>query len=101
MRPKSGVLFSLAFLLYAVMRFFVSFLRIDSEKPALGLTTPQVISVIVIPVSLLLLVFFLRRREPERTPFVYGDSQRQTVPRAERRRRQRSGQTAGRSGTQR
>jgi len=101
MRPKSGVLFSLAFLLYAVMRFFVSFLRIDSEKPALGLTTPQVISLIVIPVSILLLLFFLRRGEPERTPFASSDAQRRTLPRAERRRRQRSGQAAGRSGTPR
>src|SRR5262249_25443419 len=80
--PKSGVIFSLAFLLYSVMRFFVSYLRIDSKTVAIGLTTPQVVSLLVIPVSLLLLAFFLKRQEPLRTPFVYGDSAPQQEGRA-------------------
>lgn len=99
--PKSGVTFSLAFLLYSVMRFFVSFLRIDSKVVVWGLTTPQVVSLIVIPISLGLLVFFLRRKEPLRTPFVYGDRASQQEARAERRRRERTAQPAGRSGTPR
>ena len=47
LRPKSGVIFVSGLLLYAVMRFFVSFLRLDSEEPLLGLTTPQVVSILL------------------------------------------------------
>ena len=60
-RPRSGVIFASAFLLYAVMRFFISFLRLDSKEPLLGLSTPQLISLIVIAVSAPLLVFFASR----------------------------------------
>jgi len=102
LHPKSGVIFSLAFLLYSVMRFFVSFLRIDSKPVVWGLTTPQVVSLLIIPISLALLVFFLRRKEPEHTPFVYGQAaRRQTTSRAERRRRARATQPAGRTETPR
>ncbi|MGE0687923.1 MAG: prolipoprotein diacylglyceryl transferase, partial [Dehalococcoidia bacterium] len=38
LNPKSGVIFCTGFILYAIMRFFVSFLRLDSEEPLLGLT---------------------------------------------------------------
>jgi prolipoprotein diacylglyceryltransferase len=101
--PKSGVIFSLAFLLYSVMRFFVSFLRTDSKTIVWGLTTPQVVSLLIIPISLALLIFFLRRKEPEFTPFVYGQAgpRRQTASRAERRRRARATQPAGRTETPR
>jgi phosphatidylglycerol:prolipoprotein diacylglycerol transferase len=85
--PKSGVIFSLAFLLYAIMRFFVSYLRIDSEEPFLGLSTPQLVSLAVIPIALLLLAFFLWRKEPERGTYVPGATRRSSVSRAERRRR--------------
>jgi phosphatidylglycerol:prolipoprotein diacylglycerol transferase len=88
--PKSGVVFSLAFLLYAIMRFAVSFLRIDSEEPLLGLSVPQVVSLVVVPISLALLAFFWFRKEPERGAYV-PPSRRQTVSRAERRRRLRAG----------
>ena len=90
-RPKSGVIFASAFLLYAVMRFFVSFLRIDSEEPLLGLSTPQLVSLGVIAVALPLLVFFLRRREPEAPATIAAQRARHAVSRAERRRRLRTG----------
>ncbi len=87
LQPKSGVIFAAAFLLYAVMRFFVSFLRLDSEEPLLGLTTPQVVSILVIIVTAPLLVFFLRREEPEREDSTPAERQRRNLSRAERRRR--------------
>jgi phosphatidylglycerol:prolipoprotein diacylglycerol transferase len=90
LRPKSGVIFALAFLLYAIMRFFVSFLRIDSEEPVLGLTTPQVVSIGVIAVAALLLVYFQLRREPEGT-YMTPAQRRAEISRAERRRRLRAG----------
>ena len=88
--PKSGVIFALAFLFYAVMRFFVSFLRVDSKTVVLDLTTPQVVSLGVIVVASALLLFFLKRREPEAsdTP---AARPRPAAPRAERRRRLRTG----------
>jgi phosphatidylglycerol:prolipoprotein diacylglycerol transferase len=89
--PKSGVIFASAFLLYAIMRFAVSFLRIDSEEPLLGLSTPQVVSVVVIAVTAPLLVFFLRRNEPAPPPVVAAQRSRQEASRAERRRRLRTG----------
>ncbi len=86
-QPKSGVIFTAAFLMYAVMRFFVSFLRLDSEEPLLGLTTPQVVSVLVVLVGTPLLVYFLRRDEPERTDISPAERQLRNLSRAERRRR--------------
>jgi hypothetical protein len=72
------------------MRFFVSFLRIDSEEPLLGLSTPQLVSVAVIPVALLLLAYFALRKEPERGEYVPA-GHRPAQSRAERRRRVRAG----------
>ena len=86
-QPKSGVIFTAAFLMYAVMRFFVSFLRLDSEEPLLGLTTPQVVSVLVVLVGTPLLIYFLRRDEPEREDITPTERQRRNLTRAERRRR--------------
>jgi phosphatidylglycerol:prolipoprotein diacylglycerol transferase len=88
-QPKSGMIFAAAFLLYAIMRFFVSFLRLDSEEPALGLTTPQLVSLAVIALAAPLLFFFWRRREPEQR--WVSPAQRVTPTRAERRRRLRAG----------
>jgi phosphatidylglycerol:prolipoprotein diacylglycerol transferase len=85
--PKSGVIFTTGFLLYAVMRFFVSFLRLDSEEPLLGLTTPQLVSLLVIIVGTPLLVFFLRREEPEHENTTPAERARRAMSRAERRRR--------------
>lgn len=61
-RPKSGVIFALAFLLYAVIRFFVSFLRLDSKEVVPGLSTPQIVSLLVIAASAPLLLYFMTRR---------------------------------------
>jgi phosphatidylglycerol:prolipoprotein diacylglycerol transferase len=92
LQPKSGVIFCAAFLLYAIMRFFVSFLRLDSEEPLLGLTTPQLVSIGVIIVALPLMVFFLRRTEPEHAATLSaGERARAGLSRAERRRRLRTG----------
>jgi prolipoprotein diacylglyceryl transferase len=93
MQPKSGVIFTLAFILYAIMRFFVSFLRIDSEEPLLGLSTPQVVSVIVVIIGIPLLLYFLKREEPEPSTGAPASSARtrRQASRAERRRRLRSG----------
>jgi hypothetical protein len=65
----------------------VSFLRIDSEEPLLGLSTPQVVSVVVLAIATPLLIFFLRREGPG--PYVAPavDSRRRQASRAERRRR--------------
>jgi phosphatidylglycerol:prolipoprotein diacylglycerol transferase len=102
---KTGVLFSLAFLLYAIMRFFVSFYRIDSNEVALGLTTPQVVSLIVMPVALGLTVFFWLRTEPERQAgdggLVTSGRPRRQIPRAERRRRLRGSAAGSRDSTAR
>ena len=87
--PKSGVIFSLGLLLYSVMRFFVSFLRGDSKVLFLDLTTPQVVSLVVIAVAAGLLLFFLKRKEPGPAP-TPAERQRASVPRAERRRRLRT-----------
>jgi phosphatidylglycerol:prolipoprotein diacylglycerol transferase len=89
--PKSGVIFSLAFLLYAIMRFFVSMLRLDSKEPFLGLTTPELVSLGVIAVSLIALFYFLKRRQPERTYLTPTQRARAASSRAERRRRLRTG----------
>jgi len=85
--PKSGVIFTSAFLLYAVMRFCVSFLRIDSEEPLLGLSVPQIVSLVTIFAGVPLLVFFLRREEPEFEHASPAERQRRSLSRAERRRR--------------
>jgi len=91
-QPKTGVIFASAFLLYSVMRFFVSFLRIDSKEPLLGLTTPELTAVIVGPLAALVLLFFLLRREPEYDPEqAVAPRSKTQLSRAERRRRLRSG----------
>lgn len=88
LRPKSGVIFCAAFLLYAVMRFFVSYLRLDSEEPLLGLSVPQLVSLGVIAVTAPLMVFFLLRKEPERrVRLTQAERERLNSTRAERRRR--------------
>jgi phosphatidylglycerol:prolipoprotein diacylglycerol transferase len=92
MRPKSGVIFCSAFLIYAVMRFFVSFLRIDSKHPLFDLSTPQLVSLGVIVVITPLLIYFLRREQPEITRMPSAtERQRLSASRAERRRRLRTG----------
>jgi phosphatidylglycerol:prolipoprotein diacylglycerol transferase len=91
MQVKSGVIFASAFLLYAVMRFAVSFLRLDSKEPLLGLSTPQLVSIAVVAVTVPLLAFFLLRRQPEGTALPPAARARVSASRAERRRRLRAG----------
>ncbi len=93
---KSGVIFASAFLLYAALRFGVSFFRLHTpglpgaEASAwLGLSVPQFIALVTFPMALALLVFFAVRKEPE--PSATGARQRQLPSRAERRRRLRAG----------
>jgi phosphatidylglycerol:prolipoprotein diacylglycerol transferase len=90
-RPKSGVIFASAFVLYAIMRFFVSYLRLDSEEPALGLSVPQLVSIFVIVAMTPLLAFFALRHEPEHMRMQSPEERaRAAMSRAERRRRLRS-----------
>lgn len=69
---RDGVAFFGALLLYALMRFGVSELRIDSRVVIAGLTTPQVTSLFIIPVAALGLIWTWLRGESEepapRTP---------------------------------
>jgi phosphatidylglycerol:prolipoprotein diacylglycerol transferase len=68
---RDGLAFFGALLLYGLMRFGVSELRIDSRVIFAGLTTPQVTSLFVIPAGLLGLVFVWLRgesEEPARAP---------------------------------
>ncbi len=91
-RPKSGIIFTLGFLLYAVMRFGVSFLRIDSKYPLLGMNTPQLTSLLVIAVGVPLLYYFYHRPQPEWQRMLSSSERRQmSMSRAERRRRLRTG----------
>jgi phosphatidylglycerol:prolipoprotein diacylglycerol transferase len=91
-RPKSGVIFTSGFVIYAVMRFFVSFLRIDSKDPLLGLSTPQLVSLLVMIVGFPLLYYFYKRPQPEWERMLTASERRQaSMSRAERRRRLRTG----------
>jgi phosphatidylglycerol:prolipoprotein diacylglycerol transferase len=90
LNPKSGVIFCSGFILYAIMRFGVSFLRLDSEEPFLGLTMPQVVSIVVVLVGLPLLAFFLRRSRQQNGSMTPADRARLSISRAERRRRLRA-----------
>lgn len=53
--------------LYAVLRFVLTYLRVDSDVIAWGLRTPQVVSVVVFAVSVPLVIYALTRpRQPLR-----------------------------------
>ena len=54
---RDGIAFFGFMLLYALMRFGVSELRIDSQTVIAGLTTPQVTALLLIPPSLIGLVY--------------------------------------------
>jgi phosphatidylglycerol:prolipoprotein diacylglycerol transferase len=57
--PRAGVTFFTYVLLYGVLRFAVSFLRLDNEV-LLGLRTAQVIAIATIPAALVMIVYLLR-----------------------------------------
>jgi phosphatidylglycerol:prolipoprotein diacylglycerol transferase len=68
---RDGVAFFGAMLLYSLMRFWVSELRIDSRVIIWGLTTPQVTSLFITPVATIGFVWALLRgesAEPEPAP---------------------------------
>lgn len=91
-RPKSGVIFTTAMLGYAVMRFFVSYLRIDSHEQFWGMTTPQVVSILFLIAGIPLLIYFMRRQEPESNAPLHSQARKRIeISRAERRRRLRTG----------
>lgn len=60
-KPKPGVVFASAFFSYALMRFWLSILRVDSKYPLFDLSTPQMVSLLVLAVALPLLIYFARR----------------------------------------
>ena len=62
---RDGVAFFGFLLVYSLMRFGVSELRIDSREIIAGLTTPQVTALFLIPPSLLGLIYCLRSPEAE------------------------------------
>lgn len=64
---KDGVAFFACMLSYALMRFWISELRIDSRVITWGLTTPQVTSLFIIPVATAGLLWTLLR-EPSDEP---------------------------------
>jgi phosphatidylglycerol:prolipoprotein diacylglycerol transferase len=57
--PRAGITFFSWVLMYGVLRFFVSFLRLDDEI-LLGLRTAQVIAVFAIPLGLGGIIYLLR-----------------------------------------
>ncbi len=62
---RDGVAFFSFLLLYALMRFGVSELRVDSREIFAGLSTPQVTSLFLIPVGLVGLVYSWRKGPSE------------------------------------
>ena len=62
---RDGVAFFSFLLLYSLMRFGVSELRLDSKVIFAGLSTPQVTGLILIPISLLGLLYSWRRASAE------------------------------------
>ena len=61
-RPYAGRTFWGYMLLYAVSRFVIEFYRADERGLLMGLSTSQFISVILAPLSLIMMVYLGRRR---------------------------------------
>ena len=87
--PRAGVTFFAWIFLYGLLRFFVSFLRLDDEI-LIGLTTAQVIAFVAMPLGLGGIVYLLRtppaderaERERERR-LAYDESATAEEPQAE------------------
>ncbi len=62
--PRAGVTFFSYVFLYGLLRFWVSFLRLD-DQILLGLTTAQVIALVAMPVGLGSVAYLLRTPPPE------------------------------------
>ena len=66
-RRRPGLTFFTYLITYAVMRFFLTYLRIDSPETVLGLRVPQLVSVLVVIASIPLVRYFWRQ-PPEPPP---------------------------------
>ncbi len=64
-RYRPGMTFITFFVTYSVMRFFLSYLRLDSQDAFLGLTMPQAVSLISLLVAIPFGVYFWRNPIPE------------------------------------
>jgi phosphatidylglycerol:prolipoprotein diacylglycerol transferase len=52
-------------LLYGITRFFIEFYRGDARGMILDLSTSQFVSVILVPVSIIMLIVLSRRSTPD------------------------------------
>lgn len=64
-RYRPGVTFVTFFFTYSLMRFFLSYLRLDSEDAFLGMTTPQAVSFLSLIIAIPIAVYFWRNPVPE------------------------------------
>jgi phosphatidylglycerol:prolipoprotein diacylglycerol transferase len=64
-RPFAGRTFWSYMLLYGITRFFIEFYRGDARGMILDLSTSQFVSVILVPVSIIMLVVLSRRSTPD------------------------------------
>lgn len=65
---RPGLTFFTYLVGYAVMRFFLTYTRVDSSESLLGMRVPQLVSVIVVLVSVPAIWYFLTRYEEETGP---------------------------------
>ena len=71
-RPFAGRTFWLYMLLYAVSRYIVEFFRGDPRGEMFGMSTSQVISLVLAPLSLLMLVWLSRQGPESPQPYARG-----------------------------
>jgi phosphatidylglycerol:prolipoprotein diacylglycerol transferase len=64
-RPFAGRTFWSYMLLYGITRFFIEFYRGDARGMILDLSTSQFVSVILVPVSIVMLIVLSRRSTPD------------------------------------
>jgi phosphatidylglycerol:prolipoprotein diacylglycerol transferase len=64
-RPFAGRTFWSYMLLYGITRFFIEFYRGDARGMILDLSTSQFVSVILVPVSIIMLIVLSRRSTPD------------------------------------
>lgn len=83
-RFRDGMVAVAGFFLYSLLRFGVSFLRLDSQEVIGTLITPQVISLAIM--ALVALAFVVLRRLPPPTPETAASRAQAQRTRAERRR---------------
>jgi prolipoprotein diacylglyceryl transferase len=83
--PRDGQIFFTLIVAYAVLRFFVSFLRLDTEI-FLGLRMAQLVAVALLPVGIVGFVLASLRGRPVDTPFPERSRPVQRVPATDARR---------------